>query len=194
MKKRKASKALMYKLLSIILVIFLSWVITSFIYKHILFPTKYSDIVNEAAKTYNVDPYLIYAIIKQESKFNKNAVSKASAKGLMQIMTKTADEMASQITMIDKNNYDILDPNINIELGTKYISMLISKYSGNYHIALAAYNAGMGTIDKWFTKPYDNYIDVVKEIKYTETKTYVTNVVKYYNYYKKIYNEGGFLL
>ena len=99
----------------------------------------YSDYVEKYAKEYEVDKYLIYAIIKAESNFNENAVSNKKAKGLMQLMYSTAEEVATQIG-ISINEEKILEPDTNIKLGTKYISDLLKRYE-NIGLALAAYNA-----------------------------------------------------
>ena len=127
----------------------------------------------------------------QESKFNNEAVSHSGAKGLMQLMDATAQDMAEDINGIDKNNLDIYDPYTNIFLGTKYISYLINHFDGNYYLAITAYNAGMGKIEEWLDKGYSEYttyFDVYGCIEYMETRNYLTGVIKNYNYYAKLYN------
>lgn len=184
-------KHLFKRLLQIIIVIFAICIVALWIYRNILYPRKYKDIVEQASSIYNVDPNLIYAIIKQESKFNKEAVSHSGAKGLMQLMDTTAQEMAENINGIDKNNLDIYDPYTNIFLGTKYISYLIKYFEGNYYLAITAYNAGMGKIEEWLDREYIEYItfsDVYECIEYMETKNYLTGVIKNYDYYTKLYN------
>lgn len=182
------------RITNIIIIIFIAIFISAGIYNiyiHCLFPRKYEDIVNEAGKLYNVDPYLIFAIIKQESKFNNKAVSKSNAKGLMQILDKTAIETVKNISSISNNNYDIFDIYTNINIGSKYFSNLVLKYEGNIYISLAAYNAGMGNISSWFdlkNKSYDTLEDVLEDVKFAETKLYIINVIKYYNTYMKLYN------
>ena len=160
------------------------------IYTNIVFPRKYKDIVEQASSLYNTDPNLVYAIIKQESKFNSDALSKSGAKGLMQIMDATAYDMARNINSIDINNYDIYDPYTNIFLGTKYISYLVNHFEGNYYLAIIAYNAGMGKVEGWLDKSYIEYSDfssVYDCVQYNETKNYLQNVMNYYNAYTKLY-------
>ena len=140
---------------------------------------------------YNVDPNLIYAVIKQESKFNETAISKSKAKGLMQILDSTSKDMAKNIDSIDENDINLFDPYTNILIGTKYLSYLISYYNGNYYLAIAAYNAGLGKVNSWIKediKKYTNHYNLLEIIEYDETKVYVINVIKNYEYYTKLYN------
>lgn len=160
------------------------------IYRNIFFPKKYENIVNMAAHSYNIDPNLIYAIIKQESNFNAQAISKSNAKGLMQIIDSTANEMAQDINTVNAKSYNIFDPYTNIFIGTKYISYLINRFNGNYYLAIVAYNAGLGKVDEWTNKQYakySEYREVEKIIEYNETKLYFLNVLKNYNYYVVLY-------
>ena len=81
-----------------------------FIVKKGVYPTTYSEHVEKACQIYNVDPYLVYAVIKQESAFNPDAISNAGAKGLMQLIDATSYECAIDISTIDKDSYNIYDP------------------------------------------------------------------------------------
>ena len=184
---KKPLKKLMILLLIIIMVcVFVLW-----LYKNIFFPRKYKDIVEQASSIYNVDPNLIYAVIKQESKFNKDALSKSGAKGLMQIMDTTAKDMIGNIDGINSSNYNIYDPYTNIFIGTKYLSYLISHFDGNYYLAIVSYNAGMGKIEEWLDKDYTEYsefTEVHECIEYIETRNYLTQVIMYYDYYTKLYD------
>ena len=155
------------------------------------FPRKYRDIVEQACSIYNVDPNLIYAIIKQESKFNNDALSHSGAKGLMQLMDATAKEMAKNVDSIDSDEYNIYEPYTNIFLGTKYVSYLINYFDGNYYLAVASYNAGMGKMADWLDNNYSeytNFSDVYECIEYEETKNYLVNVINNYDFYTKLYN------
>ena len=184
---KKKFTTLLIILFSIILVSFFILII----FRKLIFPREYEHIVNQAAEKYNVDPNLIYAIIKQESKFNENAISKSGAKGLMQILDSTAEDMVKQINTIDPKNYNIFDPYTNIFIGTKYVSYLTKYFDGNYYLAIIAYNAGMGNIQQWLDKPYTSYTDynqIYSSVEYVETRTYLNNVVRYYNYYTILYN------
>lgn len=108
----------------------------------------------------------------------------------MQLLPATAKEVAISMNSIDESSFDIYDAETNIYIGVKYLSELIQRYDGNIYIAIAAYNAGMGNVDKWYEQPYSSYdtVDkIVEKIEYTETKTYVINITNYYNMYRKLY-------
>lgn len=102
-------------------------------------PTDYDALITEAAAKYGIDPELIRGVIRTESGFKSDAVSSAGAKGLMQLMDATARSLGVTNSM---------DPQQNIEGGSKYLSYLLGKYNGNEQVALAAYNAGPGRIDR----------------------------------------------
>lgn len=152
--------------------------------------TKYSEYVDKYSTQYNVDKYLIYATIKAESNFNKNAQSKKGAKGLMQLLDSTGQEIASILNMSIDND-DLFDANINIMLGTKYISKLMQKYN-NIELALAAYNAGSGNVDNWIkqNKIKEDGSDA-ENIPFKETNYYVRKILKDYRIYKQLYEQEG---
>lgn len=158
--------------------------------KNIFYPKKYEVYVEKYCKLYAVEPDLVYAIIKQESNFNENAKSFAGARGLMQVLPATAREVAEDLNGINEETLDLNDEETNIQIGIKYLSSLIKRYNGNIYIATAAYNAGLGNVDKWFKEEYetyDTYEKIIEKIEFEETRKYTTNVIKYYNMYKKIY-------
>jgi soluble lytic murein transglycosylase-like protein len=120
---------------------------------------KFSDLIAAAAEKYDVDANLIKAVIKAESNFNPEAVSSSGALGLMQLMPATADSLG-----VD----DPLDPQQNIFGGTKFLHRLLDKYKNDVSLALAAYNAGPGAVDKYGGIP-----------PYAQTQTYVKRVLDY---------------
>ena len=153
--------------------------------KKYIYPQKYHSLVKQYSAQYDLDPYLVLAVIKTESNFNENVESNEGAKGLMQIMDSTAKEIAKKnnIELTDEN---ILDPEINIEIGTIYLSQLIEKYN-SVELAIAAYNAGHGNVDKWISQ------DTLKEdgtdaenIPFKETNMYVRKVMRDWKIYKSI--------
>jgi len=147
---------------------------------------KYSEYVEKYSKEYVVDKYLIYACIKAESNFNEKAESKKGAKGLMQLMDSTGQEIAKGLNMTIDND-DLFEPEINIKLGTKYVSRMLQKYE-NTELALAAYNAGSGNVDSWINsgKIKADGSDA-ENIPFKETNNYVRKILKDYRIYKELY-------
>ncbi len=157
-----------------------------------IYPQDYKNLVILYSEKYQVDDNLIFALIKAESNFNVNATSGKGAKGLMQLMEDTAKDVAKKVETkieIDKLEEKLLEADTNIQLGTKYISVLIERY-GNIPIALTAYNAGIGTVDNWIEKGIikENGEDI-ENVPYKETNNYVRKILRDYKIYKKLYNE-----
>lgn len=185
-KTRKKVNILFRILLIIITIVMISLSPSAFnkIVKKKLYKKEYSEYVSKYAEEYNVDENLIYALIKAESNFNAKAVSHQNAKGLMQLMQSTAQDLANR-SQINLTKDNILDPDININLGTQYIASLLTKYN-SIEVALAAYNAGSGNVDKWIsngTIKADG--SDIENIPYKETNTYVRKIMRDY----KIYND-----
>lgn len=124
-------------------------------------PQAYTEIIKTACDRHGVDPALVHAIVKVESDFNPQAISRKGAMGLMQLMPQTALEM---------NVRNSFNPNENIDGGVKYLRYLIKQYSGNLSLALAAYNSGETAVNKWGTIP-----------PYRETQDYVQKILGLYN-------------
>lgn len=179
----------------IIFVVIIGIVVSICNYKNIrnlilkkIYVKKYNEYVEEYSNQYKLDSNLVYAIIKAESDFKEDAISNRSAKGLMQIMDATATDIAKVLNM-DFDDKKILNPKYNIMFGTKYISMLIDKYE-NIPLALAAYNAGSGNVDKWIKEGILNGNgDNIENIPFKETNNYVRKILRDYQIYIQIYTE-----
>ena len=156
----------------------------------ILYPKTYSEIISVYAEEYDVEENLIYAVIKAESNFESQAVSNRDAIGLMQIVEETAIDVAKKNNIdIDTENIEeeILDIDNNINIGTKYLSTLLTQY-GNIEVALAAYNAGIGTVNNWIEKQVIQADGSdIENIPYKETNNYVRKILRDYHIYNELY-------
>lgn len=154
-----------------------------------LYRLEYSEYVYQYAGENKIDPLLIFAIIKAESNFNRNIQSSRGAIGLMQLMESTAIEMANEVKEEIVVKEALYNPEINIKIGTFYYAYLTKHYEGNEQLALAAYNAGMGNVDRWIAE------GIIKKdgsdlehIPYKETNNYVRKIIRDYKIYQKLYN------
>ena len=176
-------KKLMVIITAVALIIILS-ILTNTLMIKLLYKKDYSEYVTRYSQQYSVDENLIYALIKAESNFKMDAESSKGAKGLMQLMPSTAEDVAKK-NDIELSEKSILEPDTNINIGTKYISTLIEKYDC-IEIALAAYNAGSGNVDKWIangTIKADG--SNIEKIKFKETNNYVRKTMRDYKIYNK---------
>lgn len=152
-------------------------------------PTRYETPVDTYCKQYNLDRYLVLALIREESFFKPDVVSPARANGLMQILYGTARTIAQKQGLRIKK-WDLYNPGINIRLGTDYLRELLDKYNNKLHLALAAYNAGDYRVDEWLQRfgnvPEDEFIEM---IPFTETRNYVKNILRNYYYYRFYYSK-----
>jgi soluble lytic murein transglycosylase len=151
------------------------------------FPLEYEDLIVKYSNAYNLDPYFVAALIDTESDFNDKAVSKDGAQGLMQIMPDTAEWIAQKL---DVQDYNMMDPENNIEFGCWYLNFLQDKFSGEEQLMMAAYNAGHNKVEEWLAKGYSKDGATLDEIPYAETKNYVNKVSRAYEQYKKLYEIG----
>lgn len=145
---------------------------------------------------------LVLSIIRQESNFGTNAVSRAGARGLMQLMPATAKALAKQHGLSIKDNELNWDVDLNVSLGSRYLSELLSRFDGSYTMAVAAYNAGPGRPGKWMRDYGDprtreiDAIDWIERIPFGETRNYVQRVLEAVPVYRYRlgYTQGGFNL
>ena len=146
-----------------------------------LYPLKYRGEIEANSEKYKINKELISAIISAESKFNKNALSHKNAKGLMQLKEKTAIWCMEKYKINgDVNN--IYSPNLNIQIGCAYMNYLLEKFKRE-DLALAAYNAGEGNVQKWIKAQGEENLT----IPFKETKKYVETVKKRKKIYRFLY-------
>lgn len=163
------------------------WVATKF------YPIHYKENIVKYSTVYDVDPLLIAAIIRAESKYYKDAESHKGARGLMQITPSTGEWAAQQIGIKDYHSDMLYKPEINIMMGCWYVSNLKKQFDNNINLVLAAYNGGSGNVSKWLQK-VEYSVDGVNlhDIPFKETKNYVERVQNNYRIYNKLYDERDF--
>ena len=180
----------MKKILLIIIIIVLALLLFKINILPNLYPQKYCEYVEKYAKENELDPLLIYSIIKAESNFKEKAKSNSNAIGLMQVMLTTAQEIGKEVEIEEITEEKLCDPEINIKIGTKYFKSLLDKYN-NYNLAIIAYNAGMGNLDKWLEEGIIDYQgENIENIPFAETKNYVRKILQNYEIYKQIYKDS----
>lgn len=151
------------------------------------YPVRYYDYVSENSEKFNVEKELILAIIKSESNFRQDAESKAGAIGLMQIMPETFEWLQTHklVPLMDVGH--LKDPKTNIKYGTYLLSILKKRYNTIVEV-VCAYNAGIGTVDKWLRdEKYSNDGKILKKIPFPDTSVYVENVMESCRVYKNLY-------
>jgi soluble lytic murein transglycosylase len=154
------------------------------------YPQGFDNIVKGFSAKYNVDEFIVYSIIREESRFKKDAVSPANAVGLMQLIPPTGRSTAGEVGISGYNSNMLYVPRINIELGIAYFKKVLELFSGRVHLALASYNAGPNNAAKWVVRFPDMDVDeFIEEIPFQETRNYVRRVLRSYGAYRAIYNQ-----
>ncbi|MBI3542905.1 MAG: transglycosylase SLT domain-containing protein, partial [Deltaproteobacteria bacterium] len=146
------------------------------------FPMVRLPLIRDLSKEWNVDPLVVLSIIKQESAFNEEAASSANAYGLMQIIPPTARDLDPRVEV-----GDLLNPLVNIKLGSRYVRQLLNRYKGHIVPALAAYNAGPGHSDRWLREapPTATPEEFIELIGFRETREYIQNILRNYFWYHR---------
>lgn len=155
-----------------------------------MFPTPHLDVVERYARENQIKVTLVYAVIKAESGFRSRVVSPKGAIGLMQITETTGKWIASELGITEFSTYALTEPELNIRLGCWYLSYLLKRFNNNSELALAAYNAGEGTVRKWIDSGNIGWEDSrIKSLPYKETEKYLVRVNRIYFVYKTLYPE-----
>ncbi|MDR0617690.1 MAG: lytic transglycosylase domain-containing protein [Endomicrobium sp.] len=174
----------MKKLVYIILIVVLITIFSILQVLGLFEKNPYDYYIQEYSNSFNVDPILIKAIMKKESNLNVNAISSKGAVGLMQLMPKTAREISKQLKVPNFSISSLKEPKTNIMFGVYYVSKLLNYYNNNLILALSAYNAGIGNVDKWYNKQKTDF--KIKDIPFNETKNYVKSIIFTYKVYKSL--------
>lgn len=158
-------------------------------YWKLLFPRPYWDALTADAQRNGLDPYLVASLIRQESEFNPGAISKANAYGLMQLLPSVGKAQAKRLGIRGFSASMLLNPTINLQLGTANLRQVLDRFSGQAEYALAAYNAGDAPIRRWIAE--NNYKDIpefVESIPYSETREYVQSILRNREMYRHLYS------
>ena len=160
--------------------------------QHLYYPLDFSEVIARRARERDLSPYLVFAMIRQESAFDISARSRAGARGLMQMMPATGRELAGRLGL--RYSTDRLsDPDYNIRLGTLYIRQVLDMFDGNVELALAGYNGGPYRIKRLWRQAGSNpELDrFVEGLPLEETKSYVKRIVLFSNSYRHLYDGSG---
>jgi soluble lytic murein transglycosylase len=161
-------------------------------YWETLFPRPYWDDLKKYAQENDLDPYLVASLIRQESEFNPGAVSRADALGLMQLLPKTGRKVARELHVGRFSTDQLLAPDFNLQLGTRYFREMVDQFGGRLEYALAAYNAGSDRVQDWMANGVAPNVvqspeEFVESIPFTETREYVQAILRNAAIYKRLY-------
>jgi len=143
-----------------------------------VFPLRHAELIERYARIYGHDPAFIASVIHAESKFRPNAVSRAGAQGLMQIMPATGEWLADRLGVEGFTNEHLFDVETNIMLGSFYLRSLLDSHNQDIRLALAAYNAGTSNVRRWLDDPeFSRDGETLYHIPFEETRTYIERVL-----------------
>ncbi len=156
-------------------------------YWRILFPEPWWDTIQAESAKNNLDPYFVASLIRQESEFDPSAISNKSAYGLMQLLPSVGRTMAREEGIAHFQTFQLLDPVMNIRLGTRYLRQMLDRFGGVQEYALAAYNAGDSRVVDWQAAgPYSGMDEFVESIPFTQTREYVEAILRNEETYRAI--------
>jgi len=155
-----------------------------------LYPKGYMALVVKTLARYNLDPFLVLSLMRQESAFNARVISKANAIGLMQLIPPTAKEVARTLNQDIPSKESLKDPVVNVQLGIEYLNRLLVSFNQNMVYALAAYNAGPTKVRQWVAlRSNMPPLEFIESIPYTETRNYVKKILRNYAIYLTLYDD-----
>ncbi len=158
----------------------------------LMFPAAFADPVWRAGWRDDVDPLLMLAIMRQESRYRHDAVSRVGALGLVQVMPATGAKVAAMLGEVDFHPERLLTPAENIRIGSYYLGRLLSRFPGQWPLAVASYNGGPHNVGRWLVeKRGASMEDFIEEIAFPETRDYVKKVATWYLIYVDLYGTGA---
>jgi soluble lytic murein transglycosylase len=152
------------------------------------FPRAFAEVLDPKARKYGLDPSLLWAFMTVESSYNPFAISRANARGLMQVMPQTGGLIADRMALRGFGTALLFEPEVTLEMAAWYVNALLEKFNGQSPLAIAAYNAGPHRVAAWLTRkgglPMDEFIE---EIPYDEAREYTKKVIRFWGLYRRIY-------
>jgi len=156
------------------------------------FPIPYRADLERYAKQNGLDPFLMAALIRQESEFNPKAVSKANARGLTQIMPATGRELSRRLQMRPYSTARLFQPSVSLQLGSYYLKSVSASLGGRWEAALAAYNAGLARANAWLTwGDFQEPAEFIETVPFSQTRNYVQVVLRNADMYRRLYAQGA---
>jgi soluble lytic murein transglycosylase len=152
------------------------------------FPLPYRQSLEEYSKEHSLDPFLVAALIRQESEFNAKAVSRASARGLTQVMPATGRELGRKLRIPKYQTAMLFSPDTNLKIGTYYLKTLSDQLQGKWEATLASYNAGKSRVVSWLAASnFHEPAEFVESIPFNETRNYVQSIIRNAEVYRRLY-------
>lgn len=191
-RRNKSEKQPIKKLsILLVLIVLIGYSIAQIpILEKIIYPYPHRAIIEKYASQYGVDPLLVIAVIREESKFLPQSESNKGATGLMQLMPSTAQSIAESIGDNSFSNQDLLKPEKNIQYGTWYLASLQKVFSNDRALVIAAYNGGRGHVQEWIKSGQIDPENIqLQDIPFQETRDYVGRVLNSYQKYSKLYRD-----
>lgn len=182
--------------------LFLVWLIGSIlayasvrlwvIYLKVAYPFPYRQTVVKYSCEAKLDPFLVAALIRNESRFRTNVISDEGAIGLMQLIPETANWVAGEMGIGNIEPGKLDDPELNLKLGTWYLAYLLREFNGSIACAIAAYNCGLSNVKRWLSDgTWSGELEAVHQIPFPETRDFVRNVIRDSKRYAAIYSTPG---
>lgn len=152
------------------------------------FPLPWRKQLEQYSQDNGLDPFMVAALIRQESEFDPNVISHAKAYGLTQVLPSTGRELSRRLNVRGFSARSLLDPEINLKLGTHYLKTLLAQFDGQWEPTLASYNAGKSRVTAWQSRmTYREPAEFVEMIPFTETRNYVQSVLRNADVYRRVY-------
>ncbi len=154
------------------------------------FPLPYRSSIEGYAREHSIDPYLVAALIRQESEFNPKAISRSNARGLTQVLPGTGRELSRKLKIRRYSTAMLYTPDTNVKIGTYYLKALLDQHQGKWEATLASYNAGKSRVIGWLNgTTYRDSAEFVESIPFSETRVYVQSVLRNAEVYRRLYSK-----